>query len=219
MKSHYLHRRLPGATYCVCGAHPHTRAWGRDCPVALREALAEAEKERDEMAQAGRTAVECAEGSFTGMSELLAAAEKERDELRGLSAYMRVRLLPALDAAGVRYDDPPEALAGWIRAQEERLDRVAGAVNELRTTLDNELGKGPAPHPAFTWGRSALGGSDYGWGAPDWRIYRTTRGDRWVVLYLGDGQMPEDVPDYASTAREAMTAIVPHLAPEESRTT
>ena len=62
-------------------------------------------------------------------------AEKERDELRALTTHMRERLLPALDAAGVRYDDPPEALAGWIRAQEERLDRVAGELNKARRLL------------------------------------------------------------------------------------
>jgi len=66
------------------GAPVLGEAWEAVC--ALRRERDILEKERDEMAQAGRTAVECAEESFAGMAELLVDAERERDELRAAIA-------------------------------------------------------------------------------------------------------------------------------------
>lgn len=61
MTSVYLHRRDPGRDYCRCGAHPQTRAWGRDCPAALREENAELRRERDDL----RARVEALEAFYS----------------------------------------------------------------------------------------------------------------------------------------------------------
>lgn len=52
-----------------------------------------------------------------------------------INSDLRTRLLPALDAAGVRFDDPPEALKRWIERQEEDLDRLSGENRRLTEAL------------------------------------------------------------------------------------
>lgn len=70
------------------------------------------------------------------LADDLTLANDRIHEMSLVNADLRARLLPALDAAGVRYDDPPEALRLWVERQEEALDRQASDIARLSADRD-----------------------------------------------------------------------------------